>query len=270
MARYEYPLDVIEQQDGPRIINPEEYVSAQEVLAALDAREAAIKRKRLLDSGNVGSTVDIVPTLSRSISALRVEGDDNHPDYVMVMAQIIKKQAGGTLGRPDLFLDVRWGVKNFQLNAEVDLNQGCMFSLTASFLEILVKNGVNGPNSTYTVGVTVGYGIRAAHAPPTRTKHGDAAVAAGATGATVTVPNFARGVTPIINSTTGSTYSADVVVRQKDDLGTILSEHPYVFSGAPYLSPARIPLHNDCVTLDIANVDTTNTVEMKYIFDLAF
>lgn len=226
--------------------------------------------KRVLDVGNTGGIVS-VPS-GKSAQLIRV-GPGTEPEPLTVFAQIAP---GLSLpSNPDVFLTVRWGVKNFQAECEVDLQQGTMFTVVADYLEVIAVNGGTA-SANIKVAASVSYGSRAAHAPPQRTKFGLAShsfgnnpVAPTAVGGIVAVPPYARGVYPMPLVTTAGEYAADFVVRQLDRNGNTETEHPYIFSGAPYLSATRLMLTNDTAFLAIENVDAANTINMKWLFDLA-
>lgn len=220
-------------------------------------------KKRLLEGiGDPGSVANL-PS-GKSASILKVAGDI--PEAVTVFAQIALGKNRQT--NDDVFLRLSWGLGDISFDADVDLQKGVAIGLICKSLEVTAFNGGTASASIY-VGAAVGYGMRGASAPPQRTLNGGA-VAITTTGAKVTIPKFARGVYPIVNVTTGATYAADFVVRQLDKADNIIAEHPFIYSGAPYLSPARLMLLNDAYSLDVSNVDAANAIEMRWLFDLAF
>lgn len=232
-------------------------------------KQSPMARRRLLDSGDVGTSIVTRDEGSpQTYNALQLQGDDRYPDPVTIMASFLP---GTTYApQPGFTMEIRWGVQNFQSEVEVDLTNGCMLSLMASFLRVRVKSDPVVTEGVARIGVTASYGIRPAHAPPTLTRRSSGAVAPAATGEEVQIPDYARGVMPIPLITTANQYAGDFVVRQKDQAGTVLSEHPYIFSGATgYLSASRIALLNDCNLVDIENVDAANNIAMTWLFDLA-
>lgn len=225
--------------------------------------------RRILDSGSVGGTNTLTTktTGPSDLIALIKVGPGDEPEPLTIFGQA----APGADRSPqdDIFLRVRWGVKNFQAEADVDLQRGTMLSIYADAVEVVAGSGIATVAATAVkVAASISYGVRAGHAPPQRTKAGGSVAPAG-NGARVTIPNYARGVYPMPLVTTVSEYAADFVVVQLDKNLGILSEHPYIFSGAPYLSPTRLMLLNDAVFLEAYNVDAANTFTMNWLFDLA-
>ncbi len=219
--------------------------------------------RRLLDgtTGEPGS-VDRLPS-GGSSSLIKVAGDI--AEAVTIFAQMGLGKNRQT--NDDVYLKIKWGIGNLSCEADVDIQKGVAIGLICKSLEVVAYNGGTASASIY-VGAAVGYGMRAAAAPPQRTLAGGA-VAFGATGARVTIPNYARGVYPIPLVTTAGQHAADFVVKQLDKANNVISEHPFVYSGAPYLSPARLMLLNNAYSLEIDNVDAANDLTMNWLFDLA-
>lgn len=169
----------------------------------------------------------------------------------------------------DRFLVLEWGIQNFAAGpVEVDIGFGLMLSMVATSLKGIIR--VTPPGATQAgvnrIGAMVSPGMRPGHYPPTRTKKG-AVINAGGNGGEVSIPQFARGVTPVF-AIGGAATGIDFMIRQKDDGGGVFTEHPFISSG--YMFSPRIPLLNWASKIDTVNVDAVSQIDVSYIFDLAF
>lgn len=233
--------------------------------------------RKLLDKGSIGQSFDLTtgtPWNSKINQGVGLEAincrSDNDRNPIPVNVQLFTLPGSAYSPQNDFFAKVEWGVEGFLGSADVDLSQGLMLNLYCTSLKVLLFADPLVTVDGGRIGASASYGVRAAHAPPTRTLRQQAPVAPAATGENVVIPLFARGVWPLPNVQGAGNYAADYVVRQKDSAGTVLSEHPYIFTAPTgYLSAARIPLLNDARQVDIENVDAAKSLSVNWVFDLA-
>ncbi len=228
------------------------------------------KRKRLLDDGAAGSTiVTLDSALTLTYPLLEARGDEIEPDQVTVHCSLLN--ATTYAPEPNLTLNLEWGIQNFIANAELDLINGMMFSLMASYVRLSVTSNPSVTTGVLRIGASLSYGIRAAHAPPQKTlvSFENPLIAPGNEGSAVAVPSFARGVYTMPLPNGAGVTQVDFVMQQRTLISSgVLSIHPYVVGGI--VSPLRIPLLNNCRFIDIRNVDAVDSLRAAYVFDLAF
>lgn len=228
---------------------------------------------RLLDNGSSGTSIVTVDSPDPVFYPMfECRGNPLAPDETTVFATreyVNQSYLTDEYSEPGLTLVVEWGIQNFSAVAELDLINGMVFSLMASYLKMAIRTEPAADKSSGQIRITAGasYGIRPAHAPPQKTMRGLTNL--GPTDeSTVNIPAFARGVYPVVMPN-GEGQWCNFILTQNTAGGIRLSEHPYISDGV--ISPIRIPLLNDAQKVSIVNTDgVKELVRVNFIFDLSF
>lgn len=200
------------------------------------------------DSGILGGQA-IVPANSAALGQAKEVvmwvGEDREalPVLITLRPRELPTPAGGAgIIRP--FARIRWGTRNGEFVAHVDVGTGVQLALGAS--SVYVEVGLD-------VGSTVDSQIAAAlsfwsadkSTPATRTAYIDA-LAAGGTLANVLRPNFATTIQSFVRSDVAGAYTITMRDISLNNVGQFV-----VPANANFVGPVQLP--NDCRSVDVTS-----------------
>lgn len=195
-------------------------------------------------TSNIGRSIDLLAaTLGTSSPLLRVTCPDKSTRQLSIALAV------ETLVAPcprDVVALVRWGAGGLQSPlTEVDFVDGAVFSISCSYLEIVVRTDTAiAGNAALKVGAFIGYGTRPGGKAPQRTLKTGALAIAGTVD--LTIPVFSHEASLLRSPST-----CDVLLRYLTAAGAVISEVTVPAGGE--LEGRRVPIPNDAVTLRVIN-----------------